>query len=418
MVSSKEIIERLITESSPDVEESDLDRLQKEYAGYIDDFLSSSEHKYFNEIKAEKRHFILFKDKNEVLERLVIIGDIHCDFTSLAGILRKLSVSQYDYFRKAYFVFLGDYIDRGALPLQTFRLLFNLKKNLGERCVLLKGNHDMFYSDDEKKEIYSKVNPAETICLMNQFFKKETILKFKQFFDSLPYFLILERNEKRILFVHGGIPKDYNLDPGILSAVFNASYHLSPKDKTDTHLMKMLNSMLWGDPVNTDFKVIGSDSRFEFGSEQFWSFMKKYNFTHMIRGHEPKRDGFEPKYENHLYTVFSTGGELNENSFYSEDVPDPAFAVINENGRINPESIFKYKIRKEPVIKKNEQLHGLEADRELQGDLGTVQPGEVTQPIKPEPATTSHLNPEFYLSLDQKGLPTYFNEKVYQLIKD
>jgi len=418
MVSFKESIERLITESSADINESDLDRVQMELEGFIDDLLSSSENKYFDEIKAKKRHYFLFRDKNIVPERVVIIGDIHCDFTSLAGILRKLCLSQYDYYGKAYFVFLGDYIDRGALPLQTFRLLFNLKKLLGERCVLLKGNHDMFYSDDEKKEIYSKVNPAETICLMNQFFKKETILKFKQFFDSLPYFLILERKEKRILFVHGGIPKDYNLDPGILSAVFNASNHLSPEEKTDTHLMKMLNSMLWGDPVNTDFKIIGSDSRFEFGSEQFWAFMKKYNFTHMIRGHEPKRDGFEPKYENHLYTVFSTGGELNENSFYSEDVPDPAFAVINENGEINPESIFKYKIRIEPVTKKNEQLHLPEDDRELQRDRGNIQPGEVTQQIKPEPATTSHLNPEFYLSLDQKGLPTYFNEKVYQLIKD
>jgi serine/threonine protein phosphatase 1 len=70
------------------------------------------------------------------------IGDIH-------GSLRKLRVlmarcRRHAAGRPATFVFLGDYIDRGAESAGVVRYLIALQSRLQDRVVALKGNHEDF----------------------------------------------------------------------------------------------------------------------------------------------------------------------------------------------------------------------------------------------------------------------------------
>ena len=323
-----------------DIEIEDVPAIQEEFIQHINKFCSDSARKVFYEIDQHEK-----PDQNQVvseslISRVVIIGDIHCDFESLKRILLKLSESSYPYFEQATFIFLGDYIDRGALPLQTLRLLFAIKELLGPRCIFLKGNHDSIFFDTENHLFYSKVKPAETVDLFNEYFQEETLLKFKEFFEILPFFVLINSSKKKYFLVHGGITKDRYLSQTSLDDLRNLTLPLNLADHNISVQYHLLNNLLWGDPADAKVKVNDTSSRFEFGEEQFLAFKEKINFTHMIRGHEPKAKGFEAMYDDQLFTVFSTGGKGNTNSFYEEMVPDPAFAVIHEDGSLHCEHFF------------------------------------------------------------------------------
>lgn len=327
---TKRDINAILEFSKKEVNPEDLDELQEYYSNFIRWFINSSEKKVFNKLVLK--------------EKAVIIGDLHCDYSSLAEIINKLLISEYDYFNKAYFVFLGDYLDRGQLPLETLKLLFELKKLLQERCIFLRGNHDDFKYNDSTQTFYSDVHPSETVELFNEYLKDITLFNFKDFFNHLPYFLIVETEKINYLIVHAGIPKDkfsknFNLE--------KLSNFVLPLDKSDSspEMHKTLLSMLWGDPSDVDFKNNDSTSRFEFGREQFFNFMKKNNFDCLIRGHETAEYGISRKYDDRLITVFSSGSMPNQNSYYNETVPYPAFAVLEPQGLLKPETIFVYKLQ-------------------------------------------------------------------------
>jgi len=370
MKNQKKEIMQAIEVAGREINVEDLEQLQEEFCKHLEEQIEI--------LKKKKQTYIKLENPSG---RIVVIGDIHCDYNSLAEIFRKLSISTFDYFQKAIFIFLGDYIDRGERPLETLRLLFRLKEILGERCIFLRGNHDLFKYNEDKK-FFSNVKPAETVDLFSEHFEEKTIFKFMNFFDSLPYFMRIVKKEKNILFVHGGIPKEdlmksfeciYNHEKdkpdkikptsnGLLKRLFGKKANGAPekaKQKCDGNSEeknilkeKMLFSMLWGDPVNAKFKMNSNSLRFEFGSEQFESFMKKYRFTHLLRGHEPTLYGCKSMYDEKLITVFSSGGKNNEQSYYLDEVPYPAFLIIDEEGNIRPENIYVYKTRIDLGMKK------------------------------------------------------------------
>ena len=329
MTEIKNKILQAIEESSKEINEENLNTYQKRVVSLIGMILSTNPCKIFHTIK----------DNNT---RCVIIGDIHCDFNSMKEILKKILISEYDYYGKGYLIFLGDYIDRGQLPLQVILLLMKLKLLLGERCIILKGNHDNIEFKDEK--FYSKVHPAETIDLLNQHFNINTINKLKLFFDSLPYFIILQKRKKKFFIVHGGITPDKYMDGLRIKKLSKLNIPIPSDSEENKYEKDVLESLLWGDPVNSKFKQNNNSIRFEFGYEQFEKFMIKNKLTHLIRGHEPVTNGFKSLYDNKIFTIFSTGGLSNENSYYTDSVPYPAIVVIDEEGNLFPEHIFVQKI--------------------------------------------------------------------------
>lgn len=346
----------LVGQCSSDIDEKNLGQIDSEYIKLIDQLALQNQFSTIvrldtqqsNQIKERIDLWALIgrlrkpTKKFSLIPRLIVIGDIHCDYNALTGVFKKLSQSKYDYFGKAIFVFIGDYIDRGLLPLQTIRFLLNLKVLLGDRCVLLKGNHDQIKLNEEDNKLYSEVRPAETVELFNEYLSIDARKKLKSFFDSLPYFATIDRDTKKILFVHGSIPRDEYLDIFNLEKI--KSLKFSDQEDTTNDIFKLLNSMLWGDPTNVKFKMNGSSIRFEFGSDQFEKFMKKNYFTNLIRGHEPVEYGFKAMYDDRLITVFSSGGLANDHSYYNESVSYPSFLIIDEEGKIKPESIFCYKL--------------------------------------------------------------------------
>lgn len=281
--------------------------------------------------------------------RVVVVGDTHCDLNSLSNILAKLCMSSdYDYFEKGYIVFLGDYIDRGEVLFEYLRLLIEIKVLLGDRCILLKGNHELIGFNQSEQLLNSCVIPSNTCPLLNEYCadNKHFLRLFADYFNSLPCYLWLRQNVGNTLLVHGGIPRHCYLD----------QFEIVPQTGEmlcDTVEMQnnILDNMLWGDPCDRDFVIQSSDRRFYFGKNHFEAFAEKTGVYRVIRSHEPVQYGVRPFYDGRLYTIFSNGGEDNSDTGYP-NVKNPVFAILMPDGTPIFESIH-YRLLLKPVIYHN-----------------------------------------------------------------
>lgn len=249
-----------------------------------------------------------------------VVGDLHGDFQSLCRILHKIYLRPEIDPNNIRIIFLGDYIDRGARPLQVIKLLLLLKTTWPENFWLLKGNHEVWRIDDSGA-VQSTVTPHDTLDFWTQFFRAELFTALCRLFDALPVAYIQplrptgrnkDEDSPKILYVHGGIPRTENL--------------LLP-----LHAEECREGFFWSDPEMEKEEVLnGPSRRFSFGRKDFLSFTRHHNISLLVRGHELRKDGFDLHEdllgsERRIVTIFSCGGAGNEDSFYGSEILVPRF---------------------------------------------------------------------------------------------
>ena len=330
----KDNLARLTEIAGSALKDTDYTELINEFASYYTCWLSKEVYPSLIRIKLYPKEETA--ENNPAFEetRVVIFGDIHSDFNALSSIFKKLALSSYDYFSKALFIFCGDYADRGQRPFQTLRLLYAIKSYMGDRCILLKGNHEiMRYSCSMLRPAFY---PADTSDLMNRVLSPEVNNLYFNYLARLPYMVSLSHHDKKYLICHGSIPRhDY-------ASVFNEEKFLEYLLPGSEHSKEgiLLNLMLWGDPGDNSSSFRGTETRFEFSKPEFIEFMNKHGYDILIRGHQPVDNGVMFCFNNRLISLFSTGGHKNPDSFYPDDVASPAFIIINEDGEILFEKVF------------------------------------------------------------------------------
>lgn len=329
----KDNLALVIENASTPVKENDYPDLIKEYSAFYASQLSKQVFPTLIRINIPdkaKTSDILINEGT----RIVIIGDIHSDLNALSAILKKLALSTYDYFSKAIFIFCGDYTDRGRRPFETLRLLFALKTYLGEKCILLKGNHEITkYTCGLLKPAFY---PADTAELMNRVFSQEVNNLYASFLARLPYLVSLNHSGKRYLVCHGGIPRHDYAEVFSEEKLMDCILPVSDHSKEEI----MLNQMLWGDPGDASSSFRGAETRFEFSKAEFIKFMDRHGYDILIRGHQPVDNGVMFCYNNRLISLFSSGGHNNSDSYYPDDVQSPAFVLLKEDGEIVFEKVF------------------------------------------------------------------------------
>lgn len=309
-----------------EVEEGDLPMVMKELSSHFSPHPSG----HWAEDLSDHSYYRLLDLRKEPSTRVVVIGDIHCDYYSLSAILLKLSIAQYDYFGKAYFVFLGDYLDRGACLFEPLLLLKDLKEILGDRMIMLKGNHESISYDAEKQTLKAFVRPNDSCECLKQYCSDspEFLKAFAEYYRKLPTYVYLKTQGKNVLLTHASIPRDIFLNT-FKFAEEDGRIQFETTIPDGERLLKrksILKDMIWGDPKDYDEKM-QVEGRFEFGRKQFERFYVRNHIDLIMRSHEEASLGYKSFFNNRVFTIFSTGGDKNPQTGYPE--AEPAFAIIS-----------------------------------------------------------------------------------------
>lgn len=261
---------------------------------------------------------------------LTVLGDLHGCYSCLKAALLQANffenVKKYrsnpESVPKPILVLLGDYIDRGLFSLNgVLRTVMQIFVTVPDHVYVLRGNHEFYL--EYKGQIFGGVKPAEAINTLKPHLPIQTFRKYMDLFETMPNSLIFDR----VLFVHGGIPRDR-----LLKERWTGLATLNDKD--------IRFQMMWSDPSSADVvpaELQEASARFPFGRLQAAAFLQKMGCHTLIRGHEKVNEGFERTYDDpqvRLMTLFSAGGadngDLPADSSYRSVTPKACTVAWND----------------------------------------------------------------------------------------
>jgi len=228
----------------------------------------------------------------QIPDNLVVIGDLHGDFTSLKKIMNKITYEEYLKTESNILIFLGDYVDRGKYSLEVLLSLCGIKSQFPNNMFMLRGNHEAYHrfpfsAFDFLSDLHKKFGSSAQTLYSN------TIIPF---FDSLSS--ICEINGFGLL-VHGGLPIIEDVE-------FFKNYKFRLSDmKSDEEL---LEEFLWNDPrefTDRNWQASNRGLGKYFGINITKNWLNHTNTKLIIRGHEPCM-GYKFNHENKVLTLFSS----------------------------------------------------------------------------------------------------------------
>ncbi|KAG0325859.1 hypothetical protein BG000_001648 [Podila horticola] len=226
-----------------------------------------------------------------------IVGDIHGQYTDLLRLFEMCGFPP-----SANFLFLGDYVDRGRMSLETILLLFCYKIKYPENFFLLRGNHEC-------------ANVTKVYGFYDECKRRASIKMWKAFvdvFNCLPLAAIVAN---KIFCVHGG------LSPS-LGSMDDIRALRRPTDVPDYGL---LNDLLWSDPSETalDWEDNERGVSYCFGRSIIQKFLNRHDFDLVCRAHMVVEDGYEFFNDRTLFDNFGAVMSVNEDLLCSFELLKP-----------------------------------------------------------------------------------------------
>jgi len=237
-----------------------------------------------------------------------VYGDIHGQFLDLMRLFARYKapwdgengdIESMDY------LFLGDFVDRGAFSLETVCLLFSLKVKYPNQIHLIRGNHE----DPTINAIYGFRDECRRRLNEEPEDPESCWNKFNRAFEWLPVGAVIE---DRILCLHGGIGGSVNN----VAEVRTMQRPLHVAQIPQTPFEQRITDLLWSDPSDNDSvpgvslnetrDPDGTGRIVKFGPDRVEEFLEKNKpLSMIIRAHECVMDGFERFANGKLITVFS-----------------------------------------------------------------------------------------------------------------
>ena len=228
----------------------------------------------------------IFKNEPNILNitaPINVFGDIHGQFSDMIHFLEMTGLPP-----NQNFLFMGDYVDRGANSIEVCILLFVLKIMYPDNIQVLRGNHEC----PEVNKLYGFYSECEDRFGSDA---KLVFNKINQVLISLPLCAII--NEK-IFCVHGGISPRINK----LSDITSVNRFCNIPDSG------ILCDMMWSDPSVNNTNKWGVSSRgvsCTYNSEAINIFLKNNKLQLLCRAHQLVSDGYKFVNNNNLVTIFS-----------------------------------------------------------------------------------------------------------------
>ncbi|KAK8065595.1 hypothetical protein PG997_012342 [Apiospora hydei] len=214
--------------------------------------------------------------------QLTVCGDTHGQYYDLMELFR-LNGKPTD---KHWYLFNGDFVDRGSWSTEIALLLYAYKWLRPQGLYLNRGNHE---TDD-----MNKVYGFEGECKAK--YNERVFKLFSESFSALPLATLVG---DKYLVLHGGLFSDDNIT-------------LDDIRKLDRHAQRqpgqagLMMEMLWTDPQTSPGR--GPSKRgvgMQFGPDVTKRFCDKNGLEAIIRSHEVRMDGYEEEHNGKCITVFS-----------------------------------------------------------------------------------------------------------------
>ena len=222
--------------------------------------------KAFIQIKPENFEKILTKDPKDYnnYQNIHIIGDIHGCYSALKRYFETNPFQERDFY-----IFTGDYFDRGIENVQTFHYLIELMKQ--KNILFLIGNHeDKIYKyacDDDFIMDYDIQNTIKE-------FESKGITKanIRGFIKALSQLAYITFQGKTYIITHGGIP----YFPKQPLDYYSTNSFMYGIDKYDADIDKIYNEYM----NNQDEKIIQIHGHRNY----FKNEMDKYPYSYNVEG--------------------------------------------------------------------------------------------------------------------------------------
>ena len=246
----------------------------------------------------------------EVPAPCYVLGDIHGNLLDLTFFKRTIwpvgpAAQGGD------FLFLGDFVDRGADSLPVAAYMMAQKVLNPKKWWMIRGNH-------ETREVNGNIKTYREGSFLHQCLRifgdldgRSVWDRVNCFFDTLP---LAARVANKVFCVHGGIPREL-CQPGARLEMINDI----PAPLKIVRRGEMVHSMLWSDPVppereapelqsHLDAQGFGLSSRgcACFGERTLDIFLEQHKVAFVFRGHEAQQNGIGLSRSGRLCTVFST----------------------------------------------------------------------------------------------------------------
>lgn len=213
---------------------------------------------------------------------LTVCGDTHGQYFDLLELFRLNGKPS----EKHWYLFNGDFVDRGSWSTEIALLLYANKWLRPDKFFINRGNHET----DDMNRVYG----FEGECKAKY---NERIFKlFSESFSALPLATLIG---KKFFVLHGGLFSDDNVT-------------LDDIRKLDRHKQRqpgqagLMMEMLWTDPQPEPGR--GPSKRgvgMQFGPDITKRFCEKNGLEAIIRSHEVRMEGYEEEHDGKCITVFS-----------------------------------------------------------------------------------------------------------------
>lgn len=218
--------------------------------------------------------------------RVIIVGDLHGDLRSLEKILEIVYERTSRNVDNYVFVFLGDYVDRGAYSFETIMSIILMRLHKPENVIMLRGNHE--------PPMGLIPYPHDLPYFLRKKFGKnweEIYHRLFEIFQLLPHAAIAY---SKLFLVHGGIPTQTTSLHDIAEA---------------NNRIELLEELLWNDPSDfiSEWTPSPRGAGKLFGIKVSRRFLKENNLLTTIRSHEPC-NGFKMNHGGLVITLFSRRG--------------------------------------------------------------------------------------------------------------
>lgn len=247
--------------------------------------------------------------------KVVVVGDLHGQIADLFHILSESGMPN----ESTYYIFNGDFVDRGACGVETILILFSLMLACPQYVTLNRGNHECDYMNDEygfDVEVSTK-------------YDRNVFRLIQRCFCALPLATIIGG---KIFVVHGGLPRRRGVTVNDISRIQRFRQVPMP-DYSQPEEDEIFQDLLWSDPVEDigGWRESQRGAGVEFGVDVTREFMQNNKFELIVRSHEECLGGYEEHHQKRLITVFSASNYDGPESNYGAictfigDHPEPSF---------------------------------------------------------------------------------------------